>query len=429
MSVTTPKGIIFYSNYSLPKLIYTKKRDIDSLLVNLYIKGTGKNNHDNAEVRLGNKVIFKSGTFQGLGLIVINRDNLKVEFVNTYNTFIKGPKKFITVPVIDYVYNTDQSVSSVTIERQILIENEYENSNNLYEKLITLDEKSFVIIVSCYGWEKYVSNELVDLLGTFGAINIREFKNINEEEYKSPLYSSWNNQEIIKYRPYYHPYAFIGVRYMQSGLGYESLRTNKGNFLTTENVPFAEILVRLKWYKYHNNYYFDDDILGKERLTYSDSYNMVWNATDYSLENMLGLLHYFNMTLGYNLGFSIYNFNIDQDVIYKKTIDELIIPYQTAYDKVTLGVNVAADRYTFKGIRYQEGINIRSTNYFEFLRAVFYNERVCTYPYVYSLDKPECPNTAIFNTTIPILKCKIGLAPHVCDFNIDNFTDIFTGYD
>ena len=420
-------GVIYYSQFSDIKMVYAKRTNPDSYQVNLYVKGTGRNNHDNVIVRLGKNELLKHGSFMGLYLIILDRNNLAVEHMKEYNTFLKGPKRTITTPVIDYSVNEEGVVSAVTNEKQVTILNDYQYANELYEKLRSLNETKMIILVSCYGWEKYVTSELLDLLGSYGALYIREFKNINEEDYKDPFFNSWKNQELIKKRPYYHPLAFVGVPNMTSGLGYESIRHNKANFIDTKNIPQAELLVRLRWYTYHKNYFFDDDILGKHKLTYSDSYDLTFKSKDFSLLNLIPLLHYSNHTLGFNLGFNIFNDNIKVDVKQTKPIDEEGNPYQTQYDKVTLGDKVGADRYSYLGVNYQVGKDLREQDYYDFYYSIVHEEKLCTPPYENSIVKKECPKSS-FNKTIPILACQTGIAPHVCDSNVNNKTNIFSGY-
>lgn len=392
------------------------------------MKGTGRNNHDNAIVKLGEKTIFKHGKYMGLALIVLNRNNLKVEKIQTYNTFLKGNPKTITTTVIDYISGTDGSLTTVQVEKQITQLNERGYADDLYNDLKSINETSIIILTSNYGWERYISNEVIDLLGTFGAIGIKEFKNIDEEEYKHPQFKFWKNQDLIKKRPYYHPYAFVGVLNLPSGMGYESLRNNKANFYTTKNIPQAELLVRLRYYPYHKNYFFDDKKLGGHKLEYSDSYKLTWNSTDFSLLNLMPLLHYSNQTLGYNLGFTIYNHNINVDEIMNKTSNNLDTPYTTYYDRLVLGSGIASMRYTYLGSKYQSGLAFSDLLYYNFFNSIMVDEKTCKPPYDYTTSTTECPDLATFNQSIPILTCKLGIAPHVCGSNVNNVTNIFDGY-
>ena len=52
-----------FSQYSDTKLIFTKKKDINSYDIKLTAKGSGRGNHQNAEVILNDRIIFKNGNF------------------------------------------------------------------------------------------------------------------------------------------------------------------------------------------------------------------------------------------------------------------------------------------------------------------------------------------------------------------------------
>jgi hypothetical protein len=407
----------------MEKLVYTRKKDFNSYDVNLYVKGTGRHNHENAVVKLGDTVLFNSGKYMGLGLVILNRNTLAVDFINTYNTFLRGNDKTITGITLEYDVNEEGTVSYAQVEKQITKSDEREFADSLYNKIKSLNETSIVILTSVYGWEKYMTNELCDLLATMGAVNIREFKNIEEEEFKDPMYNKWSNQNLVKKRPYYHPYAFIGIPNIPNGMGYESLRNNKANFMSTKNIPQAEILVRLRYYPYHKNYFFDNKIVGDHKLAYSDSYNLVWNSTNFSLLNMMPLLMYANKTLGYNLAFTIYNHNIKKDVIQNKTDDTQDQLFKTAFDNAVFNSTTAARRFTFLGQLYQSKNSTDFTKlcHYNFFKATVLDEKTCEPPYSENALNPQCPLLALdcFQQDIPILKCKTGLAPHICSSNED----------
>ena len=96
------------SQYSEIKLIPLKRANTK---VNIFVQGTGRNNHDNAIVTLNNKIILKYGKFQGLSAITLNRKNLSVssiEFFDTYNENTKNETN--TVEYIKYSYDKDGNI-------------------------------------------------------------------------------------------------------------------------------------------------------------------------------------------------------------------------------------------------------------------------------------------------------------------------------
>ena len=408
-----------YSNYSLKKLLFTKKNDLSSEKVILYAKGTAKGNHQNAEVILNNQLIMKNGNFTGLALTIIDRKTLNVDEIIEYNTMISYPSTNITARVTDYTYNNDGSLNTIIIDKTITVDNTYIEVNNLIDKLKTVNETKIIVLVSCYGWEKYITNELLNILSKFGGLNILEFKNINENDFINENNSNWNNQRLINWRPYYHPFAFIGIRNMIPGMAYESIRTNKANFLTVDQIPLAEIKLMLNFNYFNGNYYFDKSILGGHKLQTIDSYDLLWNSTDYSLSNLLPLLSYSNHTKGYNLGFSIYDHNIKKDKLQSNTTK-----YSTMYDKVVL--NGPSVRYNYAGNKYQEGQDITLSPYYKYFISVFKNENMCNPPYN-KTDTNECPNNDILNQTIPILACRIGITPQLCITNT-RIKNLLSGY-
>ena len=63
--------------------------------------------------------------------------------------------------------------------------------------------------------------------------------------------------DIIPIHNLYHPYAFVGIPNIGPGNGYESIKSNKGHYLTVEGLPYAELNVRLKFNRITRNYQFD----------------------------------------------------------------------------------------------------------------------------------------------------------------------------
>ena len=278
--------------------------------------------------------------------------------------------------------------------------------------------------MSCYGWEKYINNEVINLLSEFGALGILEFKNILETDYSDPLYLNWQNlnknfnynnklninNQLVSYRPYHHPYAFIGIRNLKPGMGFESIRTNKANLMSNKNIPTADIRVRLKYETYNMNYFFDKKILGENKLNYIDSYDLLWNATDYSLLNLLPLYEYTNQNRGYNYLFSIYDHNVDLD---KQQSNHTT--FLSAFDYITLG-DSPAKRLTYKGLVYQEGEELNKKKYYNFYKVVIEDKKLCPPPFN-NTDLPECPGGDVLQERIPILRCRTGIAPQLCKDN------------
>jgi len=390
--------------------------------INLYLKGTGRNNHDNSIIKLNDIEILKNGLFQGLALVILNRVDMSVSEINYYDTINHPLEEKINVSYINYTY--DESTDKVLSE-----ENQIEviNKNNfpaykLNEKLKSLTEKNLIAIVSCYGWEKYITNDLIDTFTKFGALNILEFKTfINYEHSKSNRTFEY---EIINKTNLFHPFAFLGIPNIGATNGFESIRTNKGHFLTTKNLPFAELLVRIKYDEKALNFYFDREQYSDKSL-FSDDYEYLFNSPDYSLKNLIDLLIYSNTPTQKNNIFSIYDINKFTEKYLPKNATSNPVRYETTFDIVTLGKNIGAQRKTTQGEIYQLGLNLKNSSYYDYFVQVALNKTDCPAPY--NFDKTECLKENHLKQDISILKCKIGLTPQVCLENIKK-EYLFEGY-
>ena len=57
----------------------------------------------------------------------------------------------------------------------------------------------------------------------------------------------------------HHPYAFMGIRGLKVGKGFETLRPNQGFFLSIGNVSYADLRVKLRFNNLIGMYSFDTD--------------------------------------------------------------------------------------------------------------------------------------------------------------------------
>ena len=87
----------------------------------------------------------------------------------------------------------------------------------------------------------------------YGAYYIQEFKEKSFGIKDNLTYFP----EVIPKHNFYHPFAFVGIPNIGPGNGYECIKTNKGHYLTTESLPFAELNVKLKFNKITRNFQFD----------------------------------------------------------------------------------------------------------------------------------------------------------------------------
>lgn len=405
-----------YSKYSDMKFVFTKKSDLGSENILLYAKGTGRGRHENSEIRIGNNLIMRNGNYSGLALAIFDRKTMKLDEVIEYNTMVRQADTVKKVSIVDFslydlsLSGTSNNINNYnTILKSITVKNTYKEVEALVKKLKSIENNKIIVIVSCHGWERYINNELLDILSSFGGLNVLEFKNVFEKDIKTNQNLKWSHKKLIDSNFYHHPMVFIGIKGLYKGMAYESIRSNKANYLSVKNIPIAELKVKLRFDYYFNNYYFDKDVLIKDKVQV-DSYDLLWNSVDYSLSNLLPLLSYSNMTKGFNLGFDIYNNNTRKDVIYSKKIK-----FITEYDKVVLGE--ASKRFTYNGKIYQEGKDLSQTPYFKYFRSVFLLKKSCVPPYNLTIND-ECPSSSILDSNIDILKCQIGISPFLCKENV-----------
>ena len=387
---------------------------INSNHISLYVKGTGRNNHDNSILKLNNQEILVNGLYQGLALIIFDRVDMSVSEISYFDTMNPPANDTISTNFIEFSYNEEKN-EVLEVNKEILVPNvNIFPSTLLFRKLLSLTERNMIVLISCYGWEKYFNNELIDLLVKFGALNLVEFKTfINLENSKTEKVFSEN---ILKKSFYYHPFAFVGIPNIGGGNGFESIRSNKGHFLTSLNLPFAELLIKIKYNEKTLNYYFDENQFNPDKKIYSDDYDYLFNSKDYSLKNLYDLLIFSNTPTNKNNIFVIYNPNkFIQKFLSKNLIISSKNIYQTQFDIVTFGYDIGTLRIDSEGNQYQDGIELSKLPYYEFYLNVGLNKKDCPPPYNSKIS--ECIGLELFNLKVPILQCKIGLTPQVCITN------------
>ena len=414
------------SKFSEIKLIPLKRGNTK---VNIFVQGTGRNNHDNAIVTLNNNIILKYGKFQGLGAITLNRKNLSVssiEFFDTYNENTKNETK--TVEYIKYSYDNDGNIVTHYESTTIINLNPISENNKLMYFLEKVSISEILIIVSCYGWEKFFIYETAEYLSTFGALKIKELTNsfyykANEDQFKQ--------QTILNENLYHHPYAFIGLKGIGVGNGFEVIQTNKGNYLSTENLPHADLIVTLSYNKFNRAFYFNykQDFIDNYNLI---NYDYLYNSLDLSLKELFPFLLHANLSSSSNSQFNIYDKNTLTDNLlpFDSNNDNNNNIYQTELDRVVVGNGIGVMRSYSKGGIYQNGTNIYEMDYYNFYYYAGLKGKECLPPY--TIDEEACIDPSIvhnYTYDIPIIMCKIGIQPQLCESNDDVINSDFDGFD
>ena len=414
------------SQYSEIKLIPLKRANTK---VNIFVQGTGRNNHDNAIVTLNNKIILKYGKFQGLSAITLNRKNLSVssiEFFDTYNENTKNETN--TVEYIKYSYDKDGNIVTSNENTTIKKLNPISENNKLMYFLEKVSISEILIIVSCYGWEKFLIYETAEYLSTFGALKIKELTNsffykANEDQFKQ--------HTILNENLYHHPYAFIGLKGIGVGNGFEVIQTNKGNYLSTENLPHANLIVTLSYNKFNRAFYFNykQDFIDNYNLI---NYDYLYNSLDLSLKELFPFLLHANLSSNTNSQFNIYDKNTLTDNLlpFDSNNDNNNNIYQTELDRVVVGNGIGVMRSYSKGGIYQNGTNIYEMDYYNFYYFAGLKGKECLPPY--NIDNETCIDPSIvhnYTYDIPIIMCKIGIQPQLCESNEEIINRDFDGFD
>ena len=199
--------------------------------------------------------------------------------------------------------------------------------------------------------------------------------------------------------------------------------------MTTEGLIPAEIIVTMKYNKYNNAYFFDRE----QKFQYLNNlinYKYLYQSYDFSLKNLFPFLITANQTTKNNLHFNIYSENKNEIIMLSKdSLNEDNKVYQTELDRIVLGDNIGGIRTKYNGEIYQNGKNIKDLEYYNFYMAVIAGKE-CSPPY--TQNDEECISPDIikhYQYDIPLIMCKIGVQPQICENNQDYINNEFRGFD
>ena len=395
--------------------------------INIYIKGTGRNNHDNAEIYLNSIKIFEHGKYQGLACIVLNRKDLSFVDVELFDFFNNHTvTSTIYEDFINYSYDNDGNIVKNVIRKKVTKDNVLSVEQKFENFLKRIKMSQLLIIVSCYGWEKYFTYQAAERLSNFGALKIKE---LAKSFYFDRNEDDLNGNDILGKNLYFHPYVFMGIKNIGQGNGYEVVQSNKGHYLTTEGLIPAEIIVTMKYNKYNMAYFFDRE----QKFQYLNNlinYHYLYNSLDFSLKNLFPFLITANQTTKNNLHFNIYNENKHEVIMLPEsalTGDNRV--YQTELDRVVYGNNIGGMRTKYNGEIYQNGKSIKELEYYDFYMSAWEGKN-CLPPYI--PNGKECISPYLVDNyiyDIPLIMCKIGVEPQICKNNNDYILNNFQGFD
>ena len=249
------------------------------------------------------------------------------------------------------------------------------------------------------------------------------FYKANEDQFKQ--------HTILNENLYHHPYAFIGLKGIGVGNGFEVIQTNKGNYLSTENLPHANLIVTLSYNKFNRAFYFNykQDFIDNYNLI---NYDYLYNSLDLSLKELFPFLLHANLSSSSNSQFNIYDKNTLTDNLlpFDSNNDNNNNIYQTELDRVVVGNGIGVMRSYSKGGIYQNGINIYEMDYYNFYYYAGLKGKECLPPY--NIDNETCIDPSIvhnYTYDIPIIMCKIGIQPQLCESNEEIINRDFDGFD
>lgn len=188
--------------------------------VNIYVKGTGKNYPDYTEIRVNNQTVYSRRDETGLVLAVFSRMDLSLQLLKAYDT------------------HRDRS-QALQMSKDIRV----------------FDQSSFVVVASSIAWEWHATRALARTMEFCGAYHFGQWAHTFAE---TPKYESSMSdlQRTASQSEFGHPYAFIGVPGLGTGMGWESLMLNTGHYLPSPllKVPEAEIRA-IFYFDYIARYY------------------------------------------------------------------------------------------------------------------------------------------------------------------------------
>jgi len=198
------------SQWSEPQTAHTVlSASVDQ--INFFIRGTGKNSPDHTIIEVNNKTIYSRRDRTGLVMAVFSLLDMSLQWLRTYDTH----------------RNAD-------------------SSRTMSKDLRRFNHTNVVFIASTIAWEWHATRALAKQMQYCGAFHFGQWSHIFAEQphYHSPdsdLDQSASQQEFS------HPYAFVGIPGLGTGMGYESLMLNTGHYLAKDvNVPKA--IIRGKMY-------------------------------------------------------------------------------------------------------------------------------------------------------------------------------------
>ncbi|KAF4666001.1 Bardet-Biedl syndrome 2 protein [Perkinsus chesapeaki] len=159
------------------------------------IIGSGRNNAGPGSFVVNGEVIFRRTTERGLLLVTLARQNLKLVHMRMYDTF------------------TDKTAS-----------------NRMASDLKKFGSDVFVIVLSIDAWEWHATPGLAKAMEFCGAYHFGIWSRVFADHLHQPSPVA-DFEESASQINFGHPYAFVGIPGIGTGMGWESLQYNTGHYL------------------------------------------------------------------------------------------------------------------------------------------------------------------------------------------------------
>lgn len=212
--------------------------------INFYIRGTGKNAPNYTEIVVNRVVIYRRRDETGLVMAVFSRLDFSLQWLQTYDT------------------HRDRNAG-------LRMSKDIRRFNNTH----------FVFVASTISWEWHAPRSLVQQMERCGAYSFGQWAHIfAEQEHFASNFSDL--QQTASQDEFGHPYAFVGVPGLGTGMGFEALTHNSGHYLVA-NLSQRAIIRGVAYYDYVARLYRIQDV----KLTKADWYVKATPPSSPSLHN------------------------------------------------------------------------------------------------------------------------------------------------
>eukprot|EP00440_Ansanella_granifera_P068102 gb/GFBE01073879.1/.p1 GENE.gb/GFBE01073879.1/~~gb/GFBE01073879.1/.p1 ORF type:complete len:594 (+),score=63.05 gb/GFBE01073879.1/:1-1782(+) len=201
--------------------------------INFIVRGTGMNAPTYTHIEVNRQVIYRRRDETGLVLAVFRRLDFSLQWLRTYDTH----------------RNRTAALEMATHLRHF---------NASY----------FVVVASTIAWEWQAPRSLVQTMEFCGAYHFGQWSHIFAEQVHYHSNTS-DLQQTSSQQEFGHPYAFVGIPGIGSGMGWESLMYNTGHYLA-KTVKTQEAIVRgIAYFDYVARIFRLQDVTATKALFYA----------------------------------------------------------------------------------------------------------------------------------------------------------------